>query len=333
MFRRPDVACLSRSVAALAAVCIVAASAAMPRIALAQQDFPSKPITILVPWPAGGSTDQAMRAFAEAAGRHLKTTILVENRPGAGGTIGPIHLAQTAKPDGYTLSQMPMGMFRLPHMQKLAVDPIKDFTYVINLTGYTFGVVVRADSPIKTFRELIDFAKKNPGKLNYGSTGTGTSPHLLMEIVAQREGLDLLHVPYKGNAELTTALLGGHIMAQSDATGWATQVDAGRARLLITFGAQRTKRWPTVPTAQELGLDIVSNSPYGIVAPRGLDPKILAILHDGLKKALDDPEHQKALDRFDQETFYMNSGDYEKWARETFVQERALIAKLGLLAK
>ena len=228
---------------------------------------------------------------------------------------------------------MPMGMFRLPHMQKLAVDPIKDFTYVINLTGYTFGVVVRADSPIKTFRELIDFAKKNPGKLNYGSTGTGTSPHLLMEIVAQREGLDLLHVPYKGNAELTTALLGGHIMAQSDATGWATQVDAGRARLLITFGAQRTKRWPTVPTAQELGLDIVSNSPYGIVAPRGLDPKILAILHDGLKKALDDPEHQKALDRFDQETFYMNSGDYEKWARETFVQERALIAKLGLLAK
>jgi tripartite-type tricarboxylate transporter receptor subunit TctC len=297
------------------------------------QDYPSRPITLYVPWPAGGSTDQSMRAFAEAASRQLKTPIVIENRSGAGGTLGPIHLAQTGKPDGYVLSQMPMGMFRIPHMQKMQVDSLRDFTYIINLTGYTFGVVVRADSPAQTFRDFIEAARKNPGKVNYGSTGTGTSPHLLMEIVAQKEGVEFLHVPYKGNADLTAALLGGHIMAQSDATGWAAQVDSGKARLLVTFGAKRTKRWPTVPTAQELGLGIVSNSPYGIVAPKGLDARITAILHDAFKRALEDPDHLRVLEKYDQEVFYMNPVDYEKWARETFNAERALIEKLGLLAK
>jgi tripartite-type tricarboxylate transporter receptor subunit TctC len=309
----------------------IALGVAMP-YAIAQ-DFPARPITILVPWPAGGSTDQAMRALAEAAARHFKVPVLVENRPGAGGTLGPIHLAQTAKPDGYTISQMPMGMFRIPHMQKMQVDSLRDFTYLINLTGYTFGVVVRADAPFKTFREFLDHAKKNPGKVSYGSTGTGTSPHLLMEMVAQREGIEFLHVPYKGNADLTAALLGGHVMAQSDATGWGPQVDAGKARLLVTFGNQRTKRWPNVPTAQELGLGIVSNSPYGLVGPKGMDAKIAARLHDGFKVALEDPLHLAALEKYDQELFYMNSADYEKWARETFAAERTLIERLGLLAK
>lgn len=302
-------------------------------LAAPAQEFPSKPITIIVPWPAGGSTDLAMRAFAEAAAKQLKTTINIENKPGAGGTLGPINMAQTARPDGYTLAQMPMGMFRIPHMQKLAVDPLRDFTYIINLSGYTFGLVVRADSPWKTFREFLDYAKANPGKVTYGSTGTGTSPHLLIEAIAQREGIDLVHVPFKGNAELTSALLGGHIMAQSDATGWGPQVDAGRFRLLVTFGNQRTKRWPNVPTAKELGLGVVSNSPYGIVGPKGMDPKIVALLHDAFKRALEDPENLKVLDKYDQEVFYMNSEDYAKWARETFREERALIERLGLLAK
>lgn len=113
------------------------------------QGFPSKPITMIVPWPAGGSTDLHMRAFAEIASRHLGQQIVIENKPGAGGTLGPVIMAQTAKPDGYTLAQFPISMLRYPHMQKLAVDPIKDYTYAINLTGYTFGVVVRADSHIR----------------------------------------------------------------------------------------------------------------------------------------------------------------------------------------
>src|SRR6185295_5367211 len=123
-----------------------------------------------------------------------------------------------------------------------------------------------ADSPFKTFDDLVAYAKANPEKMSFGSTGNGTSPHLLMEEVAAKAGVKLLHVPYKGNADSTQALMGGHIMAQSDATGWGKFVDAGTFRLLVTFGDQRTKRWPTAPTAKEIGLDIVSYSPYGIVA-------------------------------------------------------------------
>jgi len=297
------------------------------------QGFPSKPITMIVPWPAGGSSDLHMRAFVEIASKHLGQTIIVENKPGAGGTLGPVTMAQTAKPDGYTLTQFPISLLRYPHMQKLAVDPIKDFTYVINLTGYTFGVVVRADAPWKTWREFLDYAKANPGKVSFGSTGTGTSPHLLMEIVGAKEGIQFLHVPFKGNADSTQALMGGHIMAQSDATGWAPHVDSGRFRLLVTFGDQRTKRWPSVPTSKELGQGIVSYSPYGIVGPKGMDPAVVKVLHDAFKKALYDPEHIKVLDRYDQPLVYLDSEDYTKWAEKTFREERALIERLGLLAK
>lgn len=297
------------------------------------QGFPNKPITLIVPWPPGGSSDLHMRAFAEIASRHLGQPIIVENRPGAGGTLGPVTMAQTAKPDGYTLSQFPISMLRYPHMQKLAVDPVRDFTYVINLTGYTFGVVVRADAPWKTWREFLDYAKANPGKVSFGSTGTGTSPHLLMEIVGAKEGIEFIHVPFKGNADSTQALMGGHIMAQSDATGWAPHVDSGRFRLLVTFGDQRTKRWPNVPTSKELGQGIVSYSPYGIVGPRGMDPAVVKVLHDAFKKALYDPEHIKVMDRYDQPLVYLGSEDYTKWAEKTFRDERALIERLGLLAK
>ncbi|MBI4293605.1 MAG: tripartite tricarboxylate transporter substrate binding protein [Betaproteobacteria bacterium] len=316
--------------AAALALAIVTLVCAAPVIA---QTFPAKPITMIVPWPAGGSTDTHMRKFSDIASKYLGQQIVVENRPGGGGTLGPGTMAQTAKPDGYTLSQLPMGAFRIPHMQKVAWDPIRDYTYIIGVTGYTFGVVVRSDSPFKSFRELIDYAKANPGRMNYGSTGTGTSPHLLMEEVALKTGVKFLHVPFKGNAELTQSLMGGHIMAQSDASGWGRFVDAGTFRLLVTFGSERTKRWPTVPTAKELGLGIVSNSPYGIVGPKGMDAGVVRVLHDGFKKAIEDPEHLKMLDQLDQVLWYQSSEDYAKFARETFAQDRALIERLGLLAK
>jgi tripartite-type tricarboxylate transporter receptor subunit TctC len=299
----------------------------------AAQEFPSRPITLICPWPPGGSTDTHLRRLAEIATRTLGQTVVIENKPGAGGTVGPGQVAQNAKPDGYTLTQMHMGTLRIPQMQKLAWDPLRDFTYIIGISGYTFGVVVRSDSPLTTFQDLLDYAKANPGKMSYGSTGTGTSPHLLMEEVTMKTGAQFLHVPFKGNADSTQALLGGHIMAQSDSSGWGRLVDAGQFRLLVTFGTQRTKRWPGVPTAKDLGLDMVYNSPYGIAGPKGLDPAVVKTLHDGFKKALEDPEHQKVLDQLDQELWYRSSEDYAQYARETFRKERALIERLGLLAK
>ena len=297
------------------------------------QEFPSRPITLVCPWPPGGSTDTHLRRFAEIATRTLGQTVVIENKPGAGGTVGPGTVALTGKPDGYTLTQMHMGTLRIPQMQKLAWDPVRDFTYIIGLSGYTFGVVVKSDSPFKSFQDLLDWAKANPGKMSYGSTGTGTSPHLLMEEVSAKSGVQFLHVPYKGNADSTQGLLGGHIMAQSDSSGWGRFVDAGQFRLLVTFGNHRTKRWPSVPTANDLGLDMIYNSPYGIAGPKGVEPKVVKTLHDGFKKALEDPEDLKVLDQLDQELWYRSSEDYAKYARETFQRERALIERLGLLAK
>jgi tripartite-type tricarboxylate transporter receptor subunit TctC len=278
-------------VAALAAAAALGSSGA----ALAQA-YPSKPITLIVPWPAGGSTDRHFRALAEIAGKHLGQPVVVQNQPGGGGTNGPGTMALNAKPDGYTIAQFPMGMLRIPHMQKTAWHPINDFSFIIGVSGYTFGFVVRADSPYKTFNDYIEAARKQPGKIDFGSTGVGTSPHLLIEEVSDVAKVQLNHIPFKGNADLMQALLGGHVMAASDATGWDKFVDAGQMRLLVTFGANRTKRWPDVPTAKDLGYNIVSNSPYGLVGPKGMDPAVMKTLHDAFKKAMDDPKHLEVLD-------------------------------------
>jgi tripartite-type tricarboxylate transporter receptor subunit TctC len=152
-------------------------------------------------------------------------------------------------------------MLRIPHMQKSSWNPLTDFSYIIGVTGYTFGLTVRADSPYKSFNEYIEAARKAPGKIDYASTGIGTTPHLNIEEVAINAKVTLNHVPFKGNADSTQALLGGHVMAQSDATGWDKYVDGGQMRLLVTFGETRTKRWPNVPTAKELGYGVVSTRP------------------------------------------------------------------------
>src|SRR4051812_19283985 len=149
------------------------------------QNFPSRPVTFIVPWPAGGATDVALRALAAATEKHLGQSLVIENRAGAGGTLGPSTMAANAKPDGYTIAQFPITVFRLPFMTRTAFDPAKDFTYIIGVTGYTFGVVVRTDAPWKTFEELIAYAKVNPGKLTYGSPGAGTSLHITMEQIAR----------------------------------------------------------------------------------------------------------------------------------------------------
>jgi tripartite-type tricarboxylate transporter receptor subunit TctC len=295
------------------------------------QGYPTRPITLIVPWPAGGSTDTHLRKVAALASKQLGQPIIVENKPGFGGMLGPTQMAKNAAPDGYTLSQITVNAFRAPYLQKVDWDPMKDFTYIIGVSGYTFGVVVKSDSPFKTFNDLIAYAKANPGQMSYGSTGTGTSPHLLMEVVADAAGVKFLHVPFKGNADSTQALMGGHVMAQSDATGWGKFVDAGTFRLLVTFGEQRT-RWGA-PTAKELGYDVVSYSPYGIVGPKGMDPKVVKIIHDAFKKAIDDPENHKVLQQLDQVYWYRSTEDYNKWAAETNVSEKALIERLGLLVK
>ena len=313
---------------------LAAAGAAFPSVRRARAaDFPTKPVTLVCPWPAGGSTDIQMRALAEASAKHLGQPIVIENKPGASGTVGPATVAAGARPDGYMLSQIPITVFRLPFMQNVTWDPLKDFTYIVHLTGYTFGVVVKADAPWKTWQEFIAYAKANPGKVTYGTPGAGTTLHLTMEAIAARQGIKWTQVPFKGGAENTAAVLGGHTMANADSTGWASLVDAGQLRLLVTWTAQRTKRWPNVPTLKELGYGIVSNSPYGIAGPKGMDPNVVKILHDAFRKGLEDPAHLKTLERLDMEPFYKGTEDYRKFVTEQVEEAKAQVEMLGLRKK
>ncbi len=293
------------------------------------QAFPSRPIKLVIAFPAGGPTDITMRQLADNASKIIGQQIVVENKPGAGGTL-PAQAMQSAQPDGYTVGQIPLGVFRLPYTTKINWDPVKDISYVINVTGYAFGIAVPADSPIKNWNDFVAYAKANPGKLTYGSTGTMTSPHLTTELIAQQLGIQLQHVPYKGSADLSQAVLGNHLMAIADSTGFAPLVEAGKLRVLNTWGDKRLAKFPDAPTLKELGIDIVQNSPFGIGAPKGTPPEVVKKLHDAFKQAMEEPSYVAALGRYDMLPIYMSSGDYAKFAQTTFAREKALIEKLGL---
>ena len=306
-----------------------AATPVLPALAQGAGGFPAKPIRLVIAFPAGGPTDITMRQLADNAGKVLGQPVVVENKPGAGGTL-PAQLLQTTPADGYTLAQIPLGVFRLPYTTKITWDPVKDIAYVINVTGYAFGIVVPTDSPIKNWNDFVSYAKANPGKLSYGSTGTLTSPHLTTELIAQKLGLQLNHIPYKGSAELAQAITGGHVMAAADSTGFAPLVQAGKLRVLNTWGEKRLEKFAVAPTRKELGLDIVQNSPFGIGAPRGTPPEVVGRLHEAFKKAMEDPSYTQALARYDMLPMYMSPQQYTRFAQDTFATEKALVEKLGL---
>ena len=308
---------------------LAGAALAAPALVARAQSFPARPIKLLVAFPAGGPTDISMRVLADNASKVLGQPVVVENKPGAGGTL-PAQALQTAAPDGYTLAQIPLGVFRLPYTTKINWDPVKDISYVLNVTGYAFGLVVPADSPIKSWTHFVAWAKANPGKLSYGSTGALTSPHLTMELIAQKLGLELLHVPYKGSADLMQSVLGGQIMAAADSTGFAPQVEAGKLRVLNTWGAERLAKFPDAPTLEELGLDLVQNSPFGLGAPKGTPPAVVKRLHDAFKQAMEQDSYKTALARYDMLPMYMGTAAYQKFAQDTFAKEKALVEKLGL---
>lgn len=317
----------SRMKIALAAIGMLVSAAA------GAQDYPTKPITLIVPWPAGGSTDLTMRAIAESASKVLGQPIAVDNKAGGSGTVGPATMAASAKPDGYTIAQMPITVFRLPLMQEVSWDPSKDFSYIIHLTGYTFGVTTSAEGPFKKWQDVVDFAKANPGKVTYATPGAGTSLHIGMEQIAAMAGIKLTQVPFKGGAETNAAVLGQHTMLQADSTGWRPLVDAGKLRLLMVWTGARSPNYKDVPTLKELGYPMVYDSPFGIAGPKGMDPKIVAKLHDAFKKALDDPAVIATLAKYDMVPNYKDTEDYKKFVTEVTNSERKVIETLGLAKK
>jgi tripartite-type tricarboxylate transporter receptor subunit TctC len=309
-----------------------AATVALPALAsrtAAQSAWPSQPVRLMIAFPPGGPTDITMRVLADNASKLVGQQVLIENRAGAGGTL-PAQQLQQARPDGHTLAQIPLGVFRLPYTTRITWDPLKDISYILGITGYAFGIVVPSESPIKTWADFVAFARANPGQLSYGSTGVLTSPHLTMEDIAQRLNLTLNHIPYKGSADLMQSLLGGQLMAAADSTGFAPHVASGRLRVLATWGEQRLSKFPEVPTLRELGLPIVQASPYGLGGPRGMEPALVQRIHDVFKQAMEMPSHVEVLARYDQTLMHMSPAQYVRFAEDTFRREKALVDKLGL---
>ncbi len=296
------------------------------------QTFPARPVTLLVTFPAGGPTDIAGRALAEATSKYLGQPVVVENRPGATGTLGAAALVN-AKPDGYTVSMIPITVLRLPHMENVSFDPMKDIRYVMGVSGYVFAFIVRLDAPWKSMAELVAAARANPEKISYGSHGIGGSVHLATEELSSAQRVKLNHIPYKGSADMLTAMLGGHLDVAVDSTGAVPHVAAGKARVLAVLTEKRTPVWPEVPTLIELGYGIVSTSPYGIGVPAATPPAVAKALHDAFRKGLEDPIHTRTLEKYNQPVWYLSSEDYTKWAREQYEKERKIIDNLGLAKK
>ena len=307
----------------LAAPALVAASA---RAA----GFPDKPITIIIPFVAGGATDVQMRSFAECASRAFGQSVIIENRPGGGGVLNVAAVAR-ARPDGYTLAQMTLPGLRLPFMQRMSFDPRRDFTPIMHITGYTFGVVVKADRPWRSWQDLVAEMKRRPGEIRWGNTGANGTPHLANVDIAGRDGTEVIHVPFRGEADATPQLLGGHIECASTGSGSGELVKQGQLRFLNFWTRERVKRFPEIPTLLELGYrDMVVTSPYGLVGPAGMDPAIVAALHEGFRKAQFDPAHLATLDRLDQPNEYLGPADYAAFMAREIDEEEARVKRLGL---
>lgn len=296
-------------------------------------EFPTKPVTLVVPFAAGVAADLLFRGIAEVAAKHLGQSIIVDNKTGGSGTLGVSQMIATAKPDGYTISQIPIPTFRVPLMQKATYDPLKDLTFVILLAGYNLGAVVKTDSPFKKWQDVVDYAKANPGKFTYATIGAATTNGIAMELASRESGIQMTHIPSKGGGESIAALLGGHVNMMVESPAWAPMVSAGEFRLLLMLGSERSKKWPDVPVLKDVGYTFDFDSPTGLAGPKGMDPAIVQKLHDAFKKAYDDPKMLEHYDKYEFSRRYMNSADYTALAARLYASEKAALEKVGLAKK
>jgi tripartite-type tricarboxylate transporter receptor subunit TctC len=307
-----------------------AAALAAPALVSAQARWkPEKPIVIYNPFAAGGVTDIQLRFMADKVSRILGQSVLVEIKAGAAGTLAPAQLLN-AKPDGHQLACMSINSLRYPHYQQVAWHPLRDFTYICGLSSYTMGIVVRADSPWKTIEDLIAAGRKEPEKYTYGTSGVGGSGNLFMIEIDQATGAKFTHVPFKGGAEWTQALLAGHIDFLADAAQWAPFVDAGQFRILAMATEQRIPKYPQAPTLRERGINAIAHSPYGLVGPKDLPAPIVQSIYDAFNQATDDPGLQPILDRYIQVPWRRNPAEYRAYAEQYFNTIKPLLIRSGL---
>lgn len=298
--------------------------------AAAAQTFPDRPIRWIVPFPPGGGADATARTISQKVTENTGKTIIVDYRPGAGGNIGTEFVAR-APADGYTILQTTNGHTIQPHLRKLSWDPIKDFKPITVVASYPLLIAVHPSVPAQTLQELVAYARKNPGKLTYGSSGPGGPLHIGAEIFKHAAGVDILHVPYKGNAPMTLAVVSGEVSMVFDSmTGPLPHIRAGKLRALGYMGERRSPQLPDVPTATESGVPAVYAAWNGMLAPGGTPPDAIAWLHREIVKAVASPEVSGRLSGLGYEPGTVTQPEFAKMIASDLERFGKIIRETGI---
>ncbi len=312
-------------------VCVCVAMAVCLSPAPVRAEYPDRPITMYVTFAVGGSMDMSTRAISAAAEKVLGKPIIVENKPGGGGTVA-LALLANVKPDGYTLcGATDSGLIRAPQLQKVTYRPLKDFTPLIAYAQPLNAILVKKEAPWKTMNELLDYAKKNPGKIKYSSGGVGTGMHHAMALLEIKAGIKWTHVPYKGNADALTALLGGHVDVCSAGPEGYPYERAGTIRILAIAESKRNPKYPEIPTLKDLGYDFANDAFFTIVGPAGLPPDIVKKLESAFTKAAESKEVRNVIDKLDLVPVLYVGKEYDDHLKSYWPRMERSLKETGLI--
>jgi tripartite-type tricarboxylate transporter receptor subunit TctC len=291
--------------------------------------YPERPVTLIIAFGPGGATDLTARALAKALEKRLGQPVICVNKPGAGAAVAVSAIA-SARPDGYTVGTTLSAPSITPHTMDVPYD-VDTFDYIILNGKYMYGVAVRSDSPFKTLKDLVDYAKQNPGKIKYSSSGPATPNNLAMLLLGKTTGVKWDNVSFKSGAEAATAALGGHVDATSvNPVDVVSFTEAGRMRLLASLSDTRWKWIPDVPTARESGYNVQMSGWMGFGAPKGVPRPILDRLGEAFKEASRDPEFLQNLEKFYMIPDYKNGDEYKRVLHEDSKMNEKLLLEFGL---
>ena len=312
------------------------ASAALPMLLSeplrAQADYPSKPVRLIVPWPAGGGGDVVMRIVAQALSARTGQQVIVDNRPGATGTIGSTLAAKSA-PDGYTLVYAAIDSHAIfPHLLKTPpYDTRHDFTPIIPVGEFPFALAVTPDLPVKTLQEFLDHARRAPKPLTYCSWGVGSSGQVTAELFKRKAGIELLHVPYQGTAPMLQALMAGEVACSIVPVPAVEQaMQAGKIRGLAAFTRERLARHPQMPTATESGIAMTGGTWIGIFGPGGMPAALTEKVHGLIAACLDEPEIRAKLDQLSVLPERQGVAAYKRFVDAEYERYGAFLREAGI---
>ena len=292
--------------------------------------FPSRPITFIVPVPPGGSTDLVCRLICKEAEKFLGQPIVVVNKPGASLTVGIAAIA-AAKPDGYTIGYAGHpGMFVVPLTEKVPYHPVKDLREIMQFGILNISVTVKGDGPFKEFKDIVAYARKNPGKLTYGSAGVGSFGHLAMSQIAKKEKVQFTHIPFRGAPETQVALLGGHIMVGTGDFN-VSLLDSGQIRLVLLITEAHSPYYPKTPILKDLGYDIPVPTFLNVAGPKGMSDSVVKRLDEAFGKAMKQPGFQSGMKDLQLTPFYRNGRDLDAYVAANYEAFARLLREEGLI--